>query len=236
MSVEFRRNLIVMTVIHLVVVLAIFFVGLFRHLFQSPATREITTYVSIADPLPSIPSRSPLPLRPEPVVRPEPEPELEPELEPEPPPPKLKSSSEIRKSTKKVTRDPKRVTRPSVVKPPSSREISQELASLKKPPQSKRKKDLPTSYYAHVRQVMYGSWSDEKPARNTVNPGTVATMSITVNRQGRILTSRLMKPSGSPVLDASAERAVRKVTTLKPLPDSFRGRTKVITIDFELTG
>jgi protein TonB len=220
-----------MTGIHLAVVLIIFFVGVFQRLTNHTANQEITTFVSIADPPPTFHAIE------EPALPPEPKPVVTPEPEPQPvvtPPPKPKKEIAISKT--KVTRPNKPDANPPPPKPSASKRISQQLASLKKPQQAGQKSDLPVSYYSHVKQVVYAEWGREKPSRDAVMQGAVATVSITVDRNGRITNRRLQRQSGSPVLDASALRAVRKVRTLKPLPSSFSGKSKVITIDFELTG
>lgn len=233
MSVEFKRTLIVMTGIHLSVVLIIFFIGVFQALIDHSADKETPTFVSIADPLPFR----------ETIVEPEimrPPAAVEPPLpEPEPPPvvkPPQKPKKKIEISKKKVTRPKASPPATPASKPPSANQIKNELKDLKDSLSSKQDNDLPSSYYLHVRQVVFAKWSDEKPSRDTVIHGATATVSITVERSGRITRRSLHRKSGSPVLDASALRAVNKVRELDPLPQSFKGKTKVITIDFELTG
>lgn len=225
MSVEFKRTLIVMTGIHLAVVLIIFFVGVFQRLTDHSATQEITTFVSIADPPPVMRTIE------EPVAPPELEPV--PAADPKPPPPKEKKK--ITLSKKKVNRPSNSKPEPLPQKPSAANQISQQLENLKKT-KSSSKTDFPRWYYAHVRQVVFASWGDEKPSSDMVMQGAVAIVSITVDRSGRITNRRLQRQSGSPVLDASALRAVNKVRELKPLPANFRGKSKIITINFELTG
>jgi len=229
-SVEFKRTLIVMTGIHLAVVLIIFFVGVFQRLTDHSATQEITTFVSIADPPPVMRTIE------EPVAPPELEPV--PAADPKPPPdvaPPPKEKKKITLSKKKVNRPSNSKPEPLPPKPSAANQISQQLENLKKT-KSSSKTDFPRWYYAHVRQVVFASWGDEKPSSDMVMQGAVAIVSITVDRSGRITNRRLQRQSGSPVLDASALRAVNKVRELKPLPANFRGKSKIITINFELTG
>jgi TonB family protein len=81
---------------------------------------------------------------------------------------------------------------------------------------------------------MYDAWA--QPGGLAAEPGRIARILVRVERDGRITARTLVQSSGEPLIDDSAMQAVNSISRLKPLPASFPGKYKNITIDFELTG
>ena len=67
------------------------------------------------------------------------------------------------------------------------------------------------------------------------NQGTrgQAIVKFTIQRDGRITGYEVEKPSGSPVLDLAALRAVAQTRTLPPLPNQFPNPTLTVHLNFE---
>lgn len=59
------------------------------------------------------------------------------------------------------------------------------------------------------------------------------TVSITLNRDGSVLSSRIQKRSGNSALDASVQRALDKVTFVAPFPDSEKSAQKTFWLEFD---
>jgi TonB family protein len=91
-------------------------------------------------------------------------------------------------------------------------------------------------YYLHVRERMYEAW--ERPGEAAaLRKGLVATVTIVVAQDGRVLEVRLSGRSGSKVMDDSALAAARRVSRLNPLPSGFTSSSSAeIAVEFELEG
>lgn len=81
---------------------------------------------------------------------------------------------------------------------------------------------------------MYDVW--QQPSGLSASAGLVTTVSIRVARDGSILSRKLVKGSGHSIMDDSVMAAANAVSRLKPLPATFSGKHKDITVYFELTG
>ncbi len=91
-------------------------------------------------------------------------------------------------------------------------------------------------YYEHIRQRMYEAWDRPGQAAD-LRKGMMATITVTVAQDGRVLDVKLTGRSGSALMDESALAAARRVERLNPLPDGFaKGVTADIAVNFELEG
>jgi TonB family protein len=86
------------------------------------------------------------------------------------------------------------------------------------------------AFYSHLRDVYYRAW--RQPV--TQNTGHTAILKIRLDREGNILNSVLVSPSGNAAMDESVRSAARAVTRLgRPLPDELAGETVEVSITFE---
>lgn len=216
-EISYRRNFVRIGVIHVVVIAAIVLAGLLRTWWAGRARPEAVTFVSLEPP--------PHPPPPEPEIEPPPEPEPQ----PEPKPPEKKTIIVNTNRVKRVNRPPPPEPRPAINADLLKRQLASAV-SVGTPGPADR---IPGWYYAMVRRKMYEAW--DQPSASVVSPGKVARLAITVRRDGAITQRTLAKSSGSPILDASALKAVQSVDRLDALPDEFAGTSKEITIDFKLT-
>ncbi|MDW8309389.1 MAG: TonB family protein [Verrucomicrobiales bacterium] len=61
-----------------------------------------------------------------------------------------------------------------------------------------------------------------------------ATASVTIARDGSVVSARLVRASGNPLVDASVEAVLRRVTYVVPLPETARENQRTVTIRFNV--
>jgi TonB family protein len=81
-------------------------------------------------------------------------------------------------------------------------------------------------YIAQMLERIRANWSRQP------GPGTVI-VKFTVRRDGTVESTTLERPSGNPVLDLNAQRAVLMTKTLNPLPPAFSNPTLTVHLNFE---
>ena len=170
------------------------------------------------------PKREP---RPEPKPKPKPKPKPEPEPKPKPKPPRKR----IKVSRDKIVRrldgkpQPKRL---------SDEEIRRRLAMGAKA--GNHDSPLPGDEalgFELVRQAMYKAWN--QPSREEVGDAIVG-VTLRIDQSGRLVSKRIHKPSGSPVMDRSVTLALQAVTRIDGLNSRFLKRHEIITVNFRLEG
>ena len=240
---HFSHALKISTIGHISLVLAFLLISSIAHFFKPREPRDAITMIelvqpSLSIPTPSLPTPEPEPSEPE---EPEPQPEekdtipIKTEPKKEEPKPKLATKNQIKVSTNKVKRATS--TPPNKNQPKLSEAEIRKLLASGIPASSSGGSVGNASemdwYYALVRADMYEAW--EQPSGAGTMVGLVAQVSINVMRDGTITSRSLSRSSGNSTMDASVMKAVNRVYRLKPLPGSFSGSSKNITIDFELT-
>jgi TonB family protein len=217
-----QKSVKVSAIVHVSVVVVLVLVPLILNWRERRKTpHEIVTYIDIQAALPEPAQVVPV----EEIKVPEPPKDI-----PEPP---KKKKKKIEKSKKKIKREAEKKPKQPQLTP---EEIKKLLDAGVKPTQTSQVKadDLPAWYYALVKQTMYDVW--DQPSGLSATAGLMATVSIRVERSGRITRRSMIKKSGDSAMDASVMKAVNLVSQLKSLPPSFRGKYKDITVYFELTG
>lgn len=230
---DFRRGLAVSIIIHLAVILLAIIGPLIARLFHRPPKREMITFVDLAalpPAPPPPPMRDPEPPRPEPKQE-EPKPSPIPEKPPDKPKPPEKPKIQV--NTNRIVRKPDPAPQPPRPQQPqlTPEQIRKLLeANIRFTPggtPSANVTDL-SIYYASVRDVMYGAWVQP----SAVARGLRADVSIRVLKNGAITQRRLIRSSGSKLMDDSVMQAVQSVSMLRPLPAEVREPHLDITIEF----
>jgi TonB family protein len=86
--------------------------------------------------------------------------------------------------------------------------------------------------YTHfVREIYDDAWT--VPSDVSLDSG-VATVKVTIARDGRVVRAMIIDRSGNRVLDLSVQRALDTVTKLPPFPEGARDEERTFTIDFNL--
>ncbi|MDZ4198060.1 MAG: TonB C-terminal domain-containing protein, partial [Kiritimatiellia bacterium] len=120
-------------------------------------------------------------------------------------------------------------------RPPTKAEIERMLAqNLPSRPVSSQPEEIPSWYFGLVKQAFYDIWA--QPSGLSASSGLRVDATVRVCRDGSILRRTVTRRSGNSVMDASVQQALDAVNRLRPLPDTFRGAHRDITIAFELTG
>ncbi|MDR0620351.1 MAG: energy transducer TonB [Deltaproteobacteria bacterium] len=95
-------------------------------------------------------------------------------------------------------------------------------------------RDALAAYKSRVRQKIVRYRKYPPSARNDRIEGT-ATMSFTLNRQGQVIASRLVRSSGFPVLDDEARALIQRVNPLPSFPKELTISTLELTVPIQFT-
>ncbi len=91
--------------------------------------------------------------------------------------------------------------------------------------------------------VPYANWLSAVKSRYTeawivpdgiTDRSTVATVSVTIRRDGKVISHRILTPSGNPLVDGSVQSALDRVEYAAPLPDSATEDQRTVTITFDV--
>jgi TonB family protein len=82
-----------------------------------------------------------------------------------------------------------------------------------------------TEYVATIQQLIRRNWDQNQGLRGAT------VMKFTILKDGRLNAIEVERPSGQPVLDLAARRALA-VTTLPPLPDRYTNPTLTVYVTF----
>jgi TonB family protein len=86
--------------------------------------------------------------------------------------------------------------------------------------------------YASLVQAVYDdAW---ELIRDLSNDDFVTKVSITVSREGNVLTARVIKRSGNPAMDKSVQKSLDKVRFVAPFPEHIKEPEKTFIINFNL--
>jgi len=87
------------------------------------------------------------------------------------------------------------------------------------------------SPYAQVLSRIYlRGW---RPPDRATNIGKIPEASVVIARDGRVMSAKLIKPSGDEELDSSVQQALKRVTAVFPFPKSLKGESRAFTIRFD---
>ena len=216
----------------------------------TPPPPAPTPIVTPSPPLPAPPTPAvqptPQPSPPKPVVTPEPsvmdrvKEIFKPEPKPEPVKPAPKTPEpkphQIQVNTQLVARTAPKNPAPNS-KPDNSRAIASAIKNLQKNLKPGPVFDVPgessvaySSYKDTLATIYYNAWVTPEGA---ANDEADAIVKITVARDGTVVTSRVVTPSGDARVDDSVRRALNRVSSVDPLPDQSKSEQE-FTIDFNL--
>jgi len=137
----------------------------------------------------------------------------EPQPETPPPPPQVKPEVTL-PAPKPPEPKPKKVRKVEAAAPMAQREVSQQYAA-----QSIKYGDIVA---AHLRR--HNTFSN--PAQN----GLVANLSFTLNRQGHVISSRIVHGSGDAAFDRDALIMLNRAQPFPPAPDDLPNREFQYTV------
>jgi TonB family protein len=97
-----------------------------------------------------------------------------------------------------------------------------------------RPTDFPTWYFDYVRTTLYDMWA--QPSGVDATSGLSVEVTLRVHRDGSVSRKTITRRSGHAVLDQSVQSLLDSVSRFRPLPDTYRGAHRDITVSFTLTG
>ena len=223
---------------------------------KNPPTPPPTSVVKPVDPPPPIPDppkpvvTPPEPVKPvEPVKPPE---DVKPVKDPEIsiPPPKPPKKHEVKVDLKPIVRDNKQAQQEAAAAAAKAEREAQrkkdELLktfrtaanSIKNNSSSATTVDMPgngsVSYanYASVVKSIYER--DWVAPDNADNDNANVKVSVTISRDGHVVTSRITNPSGDKRVDASVQRTLDRIDFIREFPDGAKEKEKTFIINFNL--
>ena len=87
------------------------------------------------------------------------------------------------------------------------------------------------NYAQWVKQVYQDAWivTDDMD-----NEQATAKVSVTIARDGQVVSAKITRPSGDAALDNSVERTLLKVRVIRPFPDGAKENQRTFIINFNL--
>ena len=89
--------------------------------------------------------------------------------------------------------------------------------------------------YANFKQAVasayYNAWT---PPAGIANESAVTKASVTIDRDGTVISARIIVPSGDAAMDASVQRTLERVKFVAPLPEGSTESQRTLPIIFDL--
>jgi protein TonB len=222
---------------------------------QAPAPTPPQPPQQIEQPQPPEPVQPTSPPKPEPVKESPPEPEkpqklspddlkpLEPAEKPTKPAPKKieVNLKPVVRNTPKATTDTSQAEAASEAARDAKRRanaFARALTSISKNASSATTVEMPgngsvsyANYASVVKSIYDAAWTQPNDAASdTAN----VKVSVTIARDGTVVSSRIKDRSGDTELDASVQRALDRVTFVAPFPDGAKENERTFVINFNL--
>jgi TonB family protein len=198
---------------------------------------QFTSGVRGAQP-PPVAQPAPQPPAPQPVVsRPPPAPTPEPVVKPEPvkpkPVPDKVQPHKIEINTKLVTRKEPRKTSTPDTTAAQARALRSAIRNLRKNFSPGTTVDMPGN-----SSVAYANYAAAVYEQAWLLPDSIAgdnenvKVTVTIARDGTVISARIISSSGDDSLDASVQRTLERVTFIAPFPEGSNDKQRTYTINF----
>jgi periplasmic protein TonB len=203
-------------------------------------------------PQPQPPQPKPVvtPPTPPPVKQPEPEPvkpqKLSPDdlkpLEPAKPEPKKVeiSLTPVVRKVPKVAPDTSEADAQRAAAKEAKRRaaaFSKALTSINKNASTATSVDMPgtssasyASYKDAIGSIYYNAWT---PPDDTSNDDAITKVTITISRDGTVISAQIIGASGDTRVDTSVQKAIDRVPSVPPLPDGANQRTIILNFNLK---
>ena len=87
------------------------------------------------------------------------------------------------------------------------------------------------NYAAFVMTAYKNAW---EPPEDTASDDAVAKVSVTIARDGNVLSAEITRPSGDSYVDRSVERTLQRVKFIAPFPEGAKDKQRTYIINFNL--
>jgi len=89
--------------------------------------------------------------------------------------------------------------------------------------------------YANYAQIVKSIYEQQWIApENADNDEAITKVTVTIARDGSVVSSRIVRASGDPAVDSSVQRTLDRVTFIAPFPESTKDKERTYTINFNL--
>ena len=177
------------------------------------------------------------------LFEPKPKPDAEDPIEPKPQPHKIKVDlTPVKRATPKVTADPSEADDARAAKAAAQKRaaaFAKALTSIAKNASSATAVDtMPgtgsvsyANYASAIKSIYEQAWT---PPDDTASDDAIAKVSVTISRDGAVISSRILNPSGDASVDRSVQRTLDRVTFVAPFPDGAKEKERTFIINFNL--
>lgn len=86
-------------------------------------------------------------------------------------------------------------------------------------------------YDQAVRSIYWHAWI---PPEDTASDAAVTKVTVTIESDGRVLSARIINPSGDASVDKSVQQTLDRVTFIAPFPEGAKDKQRTYTINFNL--
>ncbi len=223
-----KRVFRIVSGVHIALLVVLFSYGLVSGCFRRPPDRVIPVefMVDVRPASDEVESAmiEPEETEPDPPVDPEPDP---PTPQPDPPP-----RRQIQVNTNRVVRRlPEQETTSPTENPLTEEEIREMLAAGATASDRTSIPDEDGRGLVIIRNTLYAIW--DAPSRAAVGDAE-ATLELRLGSGGVVQSTRLLQPSGNPVLDESVEKVGGRIGRIHGLPSGFVERRPRVTIAFSV--
>lgn len=87
------------------------------------------------------------------------------------------------------------------------------------------------SYAAWVKTVYENAW---QAPEDSATDDAITKVSVTIGRDGTVLSSRIVRPSGDSPVDKSVQRTLDRVSFIAPFPEGAKDKQRTYIINFNL--
>jgi TonB family protein len=86
-------------------------------------------------------------------------------------------------------------------------------------------------YAAYVKMIYENAW---QAPDDTATDDAVTKVTVTINRDGTVLSSRINRPCGDAQVDRSVQRTLDRVSFIAPFPEGAKEKQRTFIINFNL--
>lgn len=199
-------------------------------------------------PKPEPPAPKPEPVKhsepkPDKAPQPEPKPEVtktpQPEPKPAPKPEPHKIVPNLHRVTRHASADAaaKRAAQAAREEKARLKAIAAAASSIKANASSSTEVEMPgvsSESYANFKDALaslyYNAWT---PPDNPANDSAITKVRIVIARDGKVISAKVIGPSGDAQVDASVRRAIDRVSSVPPLPGGESQRTVILNFNLK---
>ena len=87
------------------------------------------------------------------------------------------------------------------------------------------------NYAQMVKSIYEHAWL---PSDDTTSDEAITKVTVTISREGKVKSSRIIKGSGDSSVDKSIQRTLDRVTFIAPFPEGTKDQERTFTINFNL--